>query len=295
MNGPSRPESPVGVQHVEPLQNPYVPHLAEIVEKRWEAPRIFTYRLRFRDEARRRGFRFAPGQFNMIYTFGVGEVPISIVSDPEEGDLLDHTIRVAGDVTGALDRLDAGDVVGLRGPYGSGWPLEEARGKDVVLVTGGLGCAPVVSVINYITKRRESYGALKILHGIKTPKDLLYRERFQAWGHIPNTEVHLTSDQGDGQWRYHIGVVTNLFRRIVIDTANSLVMMCGPETMMRFAVRDLLGQGLSAERIFLSLERNMKCAVVLCGHCQYGPTFVCREGPVYRYDRIQPWFEVKEI
>jgi len=275
--------------------NPWIPYPAEIVEKRQETRQIYTYRLRFQDERLRHSFRFQPGQFNMVYVFGAGEIPISIVSDPADPELLDHTVRIVGNVTGVLDKLGKGDVVGLRGPYGSWWPMEEAVGKDVVIVTGGLGCAPVVSVINYVFKRRESYGALKILHGIKTPKDLLYRKRFRAWQRHPDTEVYLTVDHPDRQWKFSVGFVTNLFSQVRIDIQKSIVMMCGPEMMMRFAVRDLLTRGMAADRIYLSLERNMKCAVGFCGHCQFGPKFICKDGPVLRYDRIGEWFGKGEI
>ncbi len=275
--------------------NFFIPQKAEIVEKYQEARKIFTFRLRFLDESVKRSFRFMPGQFNMIYAFGVGEVPISIVSDPFESELLDHTIRVVGGVTSALDRLGKGDMVGLRGPYGSSWPLTEAQGKDVIIVTGGLGCAPVTSVINYIFKRRMSFGSLKILHGIKTPKDLLYREHFRAWQKQPRTDVYLTVDYPDRKWKYSVGVVTNLFRQVLVEGRNSVVMMCGPEMMIRNGVRDLLSQGVKEDQIFLSIERNMKCAVGFCGHCQLGPAFVCKDGPVFRYDRIKKWFMPHEI
>jgi NAD(P)H-flavin reductase len=267
-----------------------VPIPAEIVEKRTETRGIYTFRLRVRDEAKRPWFRFCPGQFNMLYVFGVGEVPISIASDPDDSDVLDHTVRIVGNVTGVLERLNAGDVVGLRGPYGSSWPLDEARGRDVILITGGLGCAPVVSVISYIARRREQFGALKILHGIKAPKDLLYRERFRAWAAHPNTEVHLTTDHPDRRWRHHTGVVTGLLDELTIDPANSVVMMCGPEGMMRAAAAHLFKAGMPAERVYVSVERNMKCAVGLCGHCQMGSEFVCKTGPVFRYDVIRHWF-----
>ncbi|MFY9268368.1 MAG: FAD/NAD(P)-binding protein [Candidatus Manganitrophaceae bacterium] len=276
-------------------QHPLLPQQAEIVEKRREARGVYTYRLRLCDETIRRSYRFLPGQFNMVYLFGVGEVPISIVSDPSDPELLDHTIRIVGNVTDGLERLGKGEIIGLRGPYGSAWPLKEAEGKEVIIVTGGLGCAPVVSVINYIVQRRDAFGRLKILHGVKTPKDLLYRERFRAWKSIPNTEVYLTVDHPDRQWRYSVGVVTNLFSQIEVDLEKSLVMMCGPEIMMRYATRDLIGQGLSPERIYVSLERNMKCAVAFCGHCQLGPVFLCREGPVFRYDQVQKWIEKREL
>ncbi len=268
---------------------------AEVVEKRREAPQIWTLRLRLQDQALRRRFQFRPGQFNMVYDFGVGEVPISIVSDPVDPDLLDHTIRAVGAVSHRLCELDRGDVVGVRGPYGSWWPLDEARGRDVVIVTGGLGCAPVVAAINYIMMRREAYGELNIFHGIKTPRDLLYRERFRAWQAAPNTNVYLSADRPDRRWKHAVGVVTSLFREVRLDPARSIVMMCGPEVMMRSAVRELLDKGVAADRIYLSLERNMKCAVGFCGHCQYGPMFICKDGPVLRYDRISRWFDIREL
>jgi NAD(P)H-flavin reductase len=275
--------------------NPLIPQPADIVDKHVEAKGIFTFRLRFRDEETRKAFHFLPGQFNMVYLFGVGEVPISIVSDPSDPDLLDHTIRAVGNVTGLMARLKKGEVVGLRGPYGSAWPLEEARGKDVILITGGLGCAPVVSVINYIVNRRESFGALRIFHGVKTPKDLIYRRRIRQWMRYPDTELFLTVDHPDQKWKYSVGVVTNLFSQIKIDPQKSIAMICGPEIMMHFTVKDLLSHGLQADQIYLSLERNMKCAVGICGHCQFGPAFVCKEGPVFRYDRIRRWFNRREI
>ncbi|HTN42661.1 MAG TPA: FAD/NAD(P)-binding protein [Nitrospiria bacterium] len=275
--------------------NPWIPYPAEVIGKRREALRVHTVRLKIRDEAIRRAYRFRPGQFNMLYVFGVGEVPISIVSDPDQPGVLDHTIRDVGKVTDALVGLKEGDTVGIRGPYGSWWPLEEARDMDVVIVTGGLGCAPVVSVINYVAHRRDRYGGLKIFHGVKTPKDLLYRARFRAWRKLPDTEVYLTADHPDREWKYKVGIVTNLFRQVRIDAGKSLVMMCGPERMMQSAARDLLAQGLPAERIYLSLERNMKCAIGFCGRCQFGPSFICKDGPVYRYDRIRTWFEMDEI
>lgn len=269
--------------------NPYVIHVATIVEKIREAEDIDTYRLRFVDELVRRTYRFAAGQFNMVYLFGVGEVAISIVSDPDEPEFLDHTIRVAGRVTKAIAHLKPGDVLGIRGPFGQGWPLDEAQGKDVLIVTGGLGCAPVVGAIEYIFRRRDQYGAMKILHGVKTPHDLLYRERFDAWRRHPDTEVLLTSDQPDKTWRYHIGVVTELFEQVAVDPARTMVLMCGPEIMMRLGVPILMRRGIPATAIYLSLERHMECGIGLCGHCQLGPYFLCKDGPVMRYDRVMPF------
>ena len=271
------------------MTNPYLIHQATIVEKIREAEDINTYRLRINDDEVRQQFRFTAGQFNMVYLFGVGEAAISIVSDPDEPTFLGHTIRAVGRVTKAIADLQSGDTLGIRGPFGQGWPLDEARGRNVVIVTGGLGCAPVMGAIDYILRRRRDYGSIKIVHGVKTPKDLLYRERFEAWGHFPDTEVLLTSGQSDKAWHYHVGVVTELFERVTIDPTNSLVLMCGPEIMMRLGVPILMKRGIPAKAIYLSLERHMECGIGLCGHCQMGPYFLCKDGPVMRYDRVAQW------
>jgi sulfhydrogenase subunit gamma (sulfur reductase) len=273
----------------DPIANPYAIYPATIVEKIREAEDINTYRLQLVDEQVRRQFRFKAGQFNMVYLFGVGEVAISIVSDPDEPQFLDHTIRTVGRVTKGIAGLQPGDVMGIRGPLGQGWPLDEARGRDVVVVTGGLGCAPVIGAIEYIFRRRAEYGSVKILHGVKTPHDLLYRERFDAWRRFPDTEVLLTSDQPDKTWSYHIGVVTELFEQVSVDPLKSIVLMCGPEIMMRLGVPILMNRGIPASAIYVSLERHMECGIGLCGHCQLGPYFVCKDGPVMRYDRVAQW------
>jgi NAD(P)H-flavin reductase len=271
------------------MVNPYVIHPATIVEKIREAEDINTYRLQLVDEQTREHFRFKAGQFNMVYLFGVGEVAISIVSDPDEPEMLDHTIRAVGRTTKAIADLQPGEILGIRGPFGEGWPLEEAKGRNVVIVTGGLGCAPVVGAIEYIFRRRAQYGSVKILHGVKTPHDLLYRERFDAWRRHPDTEVLLTSDQPDKTWRYHVGVVTELFEQVSIDSGKSTVLMCGPEIMMRLGVPILIRRGIPERAIYVSLERHMECGIGLCGHCQMGPYFLCKDGPVMRYDRVEQW------
>lgn len=271
------------------MPNPYAIHPATIVEKIREAEDINTYRLEFVDEQMRERYRFEAGQFNMVYLFGVGEVAISIVSDPDESEFLDHTIRAVGRITQAIADLQPGDVLGVRGPFGQGWPLEEARGRDVVIVTGGLGCAPVAGAIEYIFRRRTQYGSVKILHGVKTPHDLLYRERFETWRRFPDTEILLTSDQPDRGWSHHIGVVTELFELVSIDPPKSVVLMCGPEIMMRLGAPIFMRRGIPSTAIYVSLERHMECGIGLCGHCQLGPYFLCKDGPVMRYDRVEPW------
>jgi len=259
---------------------------ARVTERRAETEGIYTFTLQLVDAGARRRYRFRAGQFNMLYAFGVGEVPISIVSDPDEPHALEHTIRLAGRVTSVMTRWQVGDIVGVRGPYGNGWPVETAVGRDLVIVTGGLGCAPVVGVINYVFRRREQYGQLHIVHGVKRPNDLLYRDRFDAWRRAPRTQVHLTADKPDKSWHYRIGVVTDLFDELQV-APSAVVMMCGPEVMMRYAARALEGKGVSDEAIYLSMERRMECAVGLCGHCQYREHFVCTEGPIFAYRTVK--------
>jgi sulfhydrogenase subunit gamma (sulfur reductase) len=273
---------------------PYALQPARIVERRDEAEGIYTFVMRFIDPTVRKAYRFQPGQFNMLYAYGVGEVPISIVSDPADPTRVEHTIRIAGRVTGVMTQWKVGDVVGVRGPYGNGWPMDAARGRDVVIVTGGLGCAPVVGVINYIFRRRDQYGALHILHGVKTPNDLLYRERFDAWRLHPRTTVYLTADRPDKSWRYRTGVVTELFDELRVNPS-AIVMMCGPEVMMHYGIRALRQKGISTDAIYLSLERHMQCGVGLCGHCQLGSQFVCKDGPVFPYTAIKRWLGVSGL
>jgi NAD(P)H-flavin reductase len=224
----------------------------------------------------------------MVYLHGVGEVAISIVSDPERETLYDHTIRVVGRVTRGLAQLNKGDHLGVRGPFGRGWPLLEAEGRDVLIVTGGLGCAPVVAVINYILHRRDRFGRLTIMQGVKHSEDLLWRARYETWARMPNTQVVVAADAAGKNWPWHVGRVTDLFDTVTLDTNNTIAMMCGPEGMMRGVVAHLLGKGMTVDDIYLSMERNMQCAVGHCGHCQFGGHFVCKDGPVFSFREVQP-------
>jgi NAD(P)H-flavin reductase len=269
--------------------NPLLPEPARIVEKRSFGRDIHVYRLEFERRETRARFHFTPGQFNMLYVPGVGEVAISISSDPDE-ETLDHTIRIVGRVTRVIAGLEVGDSLGVRGPYGNGWPLELARDQDLLFVTGGLGCAPVAGAIDYVFRRRAHYGHVTILHGVKKAADLIERERFESWRRHPHTRVLLTSDEPDRHWRDRTGVVTELFDEIEFDPARTLLFMCGPEVMMRYAARNLGERGLTAQRMYLALERNMRCAVGLCGHCQLGPRFVCKDGPIFALPEIAPFF-----
>ncbi len=238
---------------------------------------------------------FQAGQFNMLYVFGVGEVPISISGDPAESAALKHTTRAVGTVTNIMKKLKAGDVLGVRGPFGSCWPTAELIDQDVVIVAGGIGLAPLRPAIYQILANRERYGRLALLYGSRTPRDILYRRELQKWRGTFHMDVHVTVDRGDSKWLGDIGVVTHLIRRVPFDRLNSTALVCGPEIMMRFTAQELMARGIEANRIWISMERNMKCAIGLCGHCQYGPHFVCRDGPVFRYDVLEPFIGKREI
>jgi NAD(P)H-flavin reductase len=241
------------------------------------------------------GSSFQPGQFSMVWVFGAGELPISISGDPGKQDHLVYTVRSVGKATNALVSQKAGAGIGIRGPFGTGWPVDAACGKDVILVAGGIGLAPLRPVVYHVLANRKDYGRLVILYGARSPRDLLYRKELAAWAKQPDTQVLITVDYGGLSWRNHVGVVTTLFKFARLRPSRSLAMLCGPEIMMRFVVRDLEAQGLSRDDIYLSMERNMKCAVGLCGHCQYGPYFICKDGPVFRYEQIRPLLEKYEL
>lgn len=254
-----------------------------------------TFTLRLEPEKAINQSLFQPGQFSMLWVFGVGELPISISGDPALHDRLIYTVRSVGRATHSLVNCAVGDSVGVRGPFGTGWPIEAARGRDVIVVAGGIGLAPLRPVIYHVLQNRKDYGRLVILYGGRTPRDLLYRKELAIWARNRETQVLVTVDYGGLNWRGHVGVVTTLFKYSRLQPARSVAMVCGPEIMMRFVTRDLEMQGLSRDDIYLSMERNMKCAVGFCGHCQYGPNFICKDGPVFRYEQIRKLVEKYEL
>jgi len=267
------------------------PHSVRQVVK--ETPDTFTLTLESPNEPHRN--RFQPGQFSMLWVFGVGELPISISGDPAEHDRLVYTVRSVGQATQTLVRSEVGEAVGVRGPFGTGWPVEKAQGHDVLVIAGGIGLAPLRPVIYEVLGNREKYGRLVILYGARSPRDLLYRKELTVWARQPETQVLVTVDYGGLTWRGNVGVVTTLFKYARLQPARSMAFTCGPEVMMRFVARDLETHGLPRENIYLSMERNMKCAVGFCGHCQYGPHFICKDGPIFSYDRMRPLLEKYEL
>jgi NAD(P)H-flavin reductase len=276
-----------------PLADPMLPKPYRVQRVRQDTYDTFTLELQSANSAN--GFQFNAGQFNMLYVFGVGEVPISISGDPAKPATLVHTTRAVGTVTKAMRKLKRGDMLGVRGPFGTHWPVEEAIGNDAVIVAGGIGLAPLRPALYKVLAQREKFGKVVLLYGTRSPADILYRHELEHWRARLDLEVHVTVDRATSAWRGNVGVVTTLIPKAPFDPRNTVAMVCGPEIMMRFTMLELQKRGVPAENIFLSMERNMKCAVGFCGHCQFGPTFICKDGPVFRYDRIKDLFAKREI
>jgi len=270
---------------------PILPHLYRLQRMKKETHDTFTLELEPVDGKP----SFIPGQFNMLYVFGVGEVPISISGNPANSGILVHTIRAVGTVTKAMHRLRRGDMLGVRGPFGSHWPIDEAAGNDVMIVAGGIGLAPLRPVLYHLLLHRHDYGNIVLLYGARTPQDLLYKHELERWRGRFDLEVEVTVDSATGGWRGNVGVVIALIPRAKFDPLHTTAMICGPEMMMRFTVAELRKCGVAEENIYISMERNMKCGVGFCGHCQFGPTFICKDGPVFRYDRIKEFFGKREV
>lgn len=273
--------------------NPLLPQEAKIEKIKWETYDTFTFRVSFADPELKASYRYSPGQFNMVSLFGLGEAPISISSESYRTGSFDHTIRAVGSVTKFFSRMKEGQEIGIRGPYGSAWPVEEAKGKNVLVVAGGIGLAPLRPFLMQVFHDRSAYRHFQILYGARTPGDMLYTDEFPEWHKQPDTTFLLSVDavpEGE-KWEHQVGVVTTLFDRLDVPTLNTVVLTCGPEIMMKFVVLGLLKRGFAQKQIYLSLERRMKCGVALCGHCQLGHRYVCKDGPVFSYDQVQGIFD----
>lgn len=265
------------------MLNLYVPTKAKIEKVKKETSDTKTYTIRPLEGGK---WNFKPGQYNMVSLTGFGEAPISISSSPYREETFDHTIRAVGSITNYINACKPGTEIGIRGPLGNAWPLEEARGKNVLIVAGGIGLAPLRGAIMQFFHDREDYGKIQILYGARTPGDMLFTDEFDEWRKQPDTEFHLTVDavpEGES-WNHNVGVVTTLYEVAQLNPENTIAMVCGPEIMMRFACRGLEKKGFYSPQIFLSMERRMKCGVGKCGHCQLGSKFVCKDGPVFSYD-----------
>lgn len=275
------------------LSDPMVPWLARLARTHAETADTFTVHLTASDGVRE--FPFLPGQFNMLGVLGVGEVPISVSGDPADRRTLVHTTREVGAVTRAFKRLRPGDEVTVRGPFGKPWPVPIAEGRDLVLIAGGIGLAPLRPVIYQVMANREKYGRFLLLYGTRTPDDILFAKELGRWRASFDMELVVTVDRGTANWRGNVGVVTKLVSRAPFEPSTTMAMVCGPEVMMRFAVQELLQRGVPVNQVYVSMERNMKCGIGLCGHCQLRGEFLCRTGPVYRFDEIEKLMEVREL
>jgi NAD(P)H-flavin reductase len=269
-----------------------VSHPASVRAIKPETYGISTFSLEYTDPGPAIGF--AAGQFNMLHLPGFGEVAISICSDPSFPKVMEHTIRYAGGVTRAIGRLKVGDVIGMRGPYGNPWPMQPAEGKDLLIVSGGIGLAPLRPVILQILRNRKNYGRVLVLYGGRTPQDLLYMDEFQQW-QDGGIEMHVSVDRADETWKGQVGVIPMSFYRVRLDHRNTLVFSCGPEIMMRFVIYEAMARRIPKDAIYISMERNMKCAIGFCGHCQLGPVFICKQGPIFKFSTIEPFFGREEF
>ncbi|MBW7884187.1 MAG: FAD/NAD(P)-binding protein [Caldilineaceae bacterium] len=270
-----------------------VPVLCRVRERHQENDDTFTLAL---EPVDRNGHQpFAAGQFNMLYVYGLGEIPISISGNPNDPARLIHTTRAVGTVTRVMAGLRSGDMLGVRGPFGTHWPLEDVSGRDVVLIGGGIGLAPLRPALYHLVENREAYGRVVLLYGARTPEDMLFRHELERWRARFDLEVYVTVDRATGDWHGNVGVVTTLIPRAPFDPQNAVAFICGPEVMMRFTVQALQKRGVGPKETFVSMERNMKCGAGFCGHCQFGPHFVCKNGPVFRLDQLQQFFGKWEV
>lgn len=273
------------------LSSMLTPRPSLVVGVRVETSNVRTYYVKLPEDVNLP----KPGQFDLLYIHGVGEVPISVSDIYYDKRIVAHTVRFVGSVTKTFAYIREGDIIGFRGPYGNGWPLYLCEGKDLVIIAGGIGLPPLRPVIREVARNRAKYNKLIIVYGARNPKELIYRYEYVDYESIPNTELYLTVDAPDETWRGNVGVVTALLPKINLRPDNSIAFICGPEIMMKYAVKELLNMGFKGNQIFLSLERRMRCGVGLCGHCQMGPYFICKHGPVFPFWFIGRYFWVDQI
>lgn len=273
--------------------DPFTPRVFRVTHLKEEIDQVFTFRIAPEDPGHPIRAAFRPGQFNMLYLPGAGESAISLSGHPENDQGWDHTIRRVGNVTRGLGQLSVGQTLGLRGPFGQGWPYEECLGRDIVLVAGGIGLPPLRPLIYQLSAVRKQVGKRHLLYGSRTPDSLLYQSEYKSWT-ADGWTIQKTVDRSSPGWTGNVGVVTLLLERLhSFEARNTVLFCCGPEVMMRFVARTAVQRGIPPSRIWISVERPMQCGFGLCGRCQLGPWLVCRDGPVFRYDRIAPALNVE--
>jgi NAD(P)H-flavin reductase len=264
--------------------NPYQPHLARIVRIHRMVPDNYMFQLRFTDEAVAKSWDHRPGQFVELSIIGTGEAPISISSAPTRKGVLEFCVRRVGRVTSALYRLPTNAVVGIRGPYGNGFPVEEMEGNDLLIIAGGLGMAPLRSLLWYALDHRERFNNITLMYGARTPGDMLFREELLSLAEVEDLTTLLTVDRDDtGTWKHHVGLLPTLFQKVTIDPSRTYAAVVGPPVVYKFVLAELLKLNFHKDRILMSLERRMKCGVGKCGHCSVGYKYTCIHGPVFTY------------
>ncbi len=270
------------------LNSIYLPQLAEIIrtEQLTKMEKLFEIRLLSGQD-----LGHQPGQFVEVSLFGIGEAPISISSSPTKKGSFELAVRAVGNVTNALHKLEKGAIIGIRGPFGKGFPVAEMKGKDILFVAGGIGLVPLRSLINYVLDKRSDFGRVLILFGAKTPAEQLFLNELALWRGRPDLEYWETVDRADAKWKGNVGVITTLFPKINIDPEKTIAVIVGPPVMYRFAILEAQVKGIPDEQIIVSLERRMKCGVGKCGHCQINHLYVCQDGPVFKYAQIK---DIKE-
>ena len=268
-----------------------IPSVATIVADKSETYDTRTFALRFRDAAEQRDFAFRPGQFLELSVFGVGEAPFCLASSPTRPETIEVTVRRCGRLTDALHALGPGEEVGLRGPCGNGFDVEDAVGKDLLFIAGGIGLPPLRGLIWNVLDQRERFGRVTILYGARTPADLVYRDELEAWGRRADVELRVTVDRGADGWTGNVGMVPILFDQVELRPKSTTAYVCGPPIMIKFVVQDLLMRGFAEDRVISTLERMMQCGVGKCNHCCVGHLYLCRDGPVFSFREIKGMWE----
>lgn len=269
------------------MENIYSPHLAEIIEIKQETPDIKTFKLKFKDTNVGESFVYKPGQFVEFSVFGEGEAPFCISNSPTRKSSIECSVKRMGKVTCALHEMDIGDTVGIRGPYGNGFPIEDLKGKNLLFVAGGIGLAPLRSLINYCLDNRNDFKTLTIINGARTSKDLVYTDEYKVWEKAQDTHLHLTVDCNEENWTCMVGVVPRVLEEIKPTCLDSVAIVCGPPIMIKFTMPVLLKLGFCEPEIITTLEMKMKCGLGKCGRCNIGNLYICKDGPIFSLEQLR--------
>ena len=271
--------------------NPMRPYLGTLVGVRDLATDIKLFQVELNDSQARERFTYLPGQFAFLSAFGVGEAPFGVASTLSRGLVLEFAIAKVGTVTAALHAMEEGSIVGVRGPMGNCFPLDEIKGKNVIVLGGGIGGAPLRPVLHTILDHRDDYGHLTILWAARNPSLLVFTDEYDDWQAAPRTELHLTVDQGDESWTDNVGLITELLEKVAPSPENAMTITCGPPIMIKFVMLTLKKLGFTADQMITTLEAKMKCGIGKCGRCNLGEKFVCVDGPVFTYTEISQFLE----